>query len=455
MNTDQIQTQAQTFWGRYSIFVKSILVGFLILVLLIPTAFIQELVRERQQRQDEVINEVSSKWASEQTVTGPFLVIPYNETQKDEKGQLYTVKKQIHYLPDLLEIDGKLFPEIRHRSIFKIVLYKSDLVVKGKFLPVPLQSIGIDPSAVLWNEIRLCVAISDNRGIDEQLQVNWNGAAVDMDPGVPSTDISSSGVNALVNNGAELKDKEQSFQLRIKLKGSERLYFTPVGKKTTVQLQSNWTQPAFDGKFLPSQTPTITNDGFKANWTILHFTRDIPQIWTDHKVKVEDNAFGVQLLQGVDSYSKTMRAVKYALLFIALTFCLFFFIEVLKKKSVHPLQYVLVGLALCIFYILLLSVSEYIRFDFAYLIASIATIGLITFYIHSVFKNTTVSAALFAFLSALYGFIYILIQLQDGALLFGSIGLFVLLAVVMYYSRKIDWYGTKMNTEVVKEETNS
>lgn len=443
MNTQQAEQlkTMQTFWQRYGIFIKSIVVGFLIVILLIPAAFIQELVRERQERQKEVIQEVSSKWASAQTISGPFLIIPYNETQKDEKGKTVIVKRTIHYLPEQLNIDGKLLPEIRHRSIFKIVLYKSELTMKGKFLPVSFSSLGVDPATVLWNEVRICFGITDNRGIAEQLQMNWNNEPTVMDPGLPANTIAASGVSALLKNGLLLKDTEQSFQLQMKLKGSERLYFIPLGKQTTVQLQSEWKDPAFDGNFLPVQS-VIDQNGFKASWNILHFTRAIPQQWNEGKPDIAVNAFGVQLLQGVDSYSKTMRTVKYAILFIALTFCLYFFIEILKKRSVHPLQYVLVGLALCIFYTLLLSISEYIDFNFSYFIASAATIGLITLYTYSIFKNISIAAAFFSFLAALYGFIYILIQLQDGALLFGSIGLFVLLAIVMFYSRKIDWYGS-------------
>lgn len=430
----------QSFWQRNGILLKSMMVGFLMLVLLIPTAFIQELVKERQDRQKQVIEEVSSKWASSQTVTGPFLLIPYIESQKDDKGKIVQVKRLIHYLPEQLNIDGKLLPEIRHRSIFKIVLYKSDLTIKGKFLPVNFSTLGVDPTSILWNEVRICFGITDNRGIAEQLELNWNNTAMAMDPGISTNTIAASGVSAVLKNGISLKDVEQTFQLRLRLNGSERLYFTPLGKQTTVQLQSEWKDPAFDGKFLPVQS-NVDEKGFKANWNILHFTRAIPQIWNEGKPEINENTFGVQLLQGMDSYSKTMRTVKYAILFISLTFCLYFFIEILKRRSVHPLQYVLVGLALCVFYTLLLSVSEYLNFNLAYLIASAATIGLITAYTQSIFRNWGIAAAFFVFLTALYGFIYILIQLQDGALLFGSIGLFILLAIVMYYSRKIDWYG--------------
>ena len=450
MNTDQL-----SFWARYSIFIKSMLVGFLVLILLIPTAFIMELVRERQNRQREVIAEVSSKWASAQTVSGPFLMIPYQEKFVDDKGKVTMIKRMMHYLPESENINGELVPEERNRSIFMIILYKSDLTISGKFLPVQLSQVGIDPADVLWNEVRLCLGISDNRGIAEALSLNWNGASSEMDPGFPPTDIAGSGVSSLLKNAEALKDSAQAFEVKLKLKGSERLFFTPLGKQTNVQLRSTWPDPSFDGKFLPSQN-TVTEKGFTASWNILHFTRDIPQMWKEGKQNIDEFAFGVELLQGVDSYSKTLRTVKYALLFIALTFFLYFFIETLKKRSIHPLQYVLVGLALCIFYTLLLSVSEYTGFNIAYLIASIATIGLITAYTYSIFKQSAIAIALLVFLSSLYGFIYILIQLQDGALLFGSIGLFILLAIVMYYSRKIDWYGEgKKTTSAIETKNDS
>ena len=434
--------QTQTFWQRNSIMIKAIVVGFLILVLLIPTGFIQSLVRERQERQEQVIAEVSSKWATGQKITGPYLLVPYTVTLKNDKGQFYSVKQNAYFMPEKLTINGKLIPEIRKRSIYKVVLYKTDMKISGYFSPLNFTALGIDPATVQWNEVRFCMGLSDNRGISEQLQLNFNNTNLEMNPDLPTNTIASNGVTAILPASIASTSSNLSFSLGLKLNGSERLFFTPVGKQTQVQLQSTYTNASFTGKFLPPNPPT-TNNGFNASWNILHFTRSIPQSWSNEKIDIDDSSFGVELLQGLDSYSKTMRGVKYALLFIALTFCVFFFIEVLQKTKVHPLQYVLVGFALCIFYTLLLSLSEYVGFDIGYAIASLATVGLITLYIKSVFGKWSIAAGFFVFLSALYGMIYILIQLQDGSLLFGSIGLFVLLAVVMYYSRKIDWHGTK------------
>jgi inner membrane protein len=441
-----MEAQQQTFLQRNSIMIKAVIVGFLILALLIPAALIQDLVRERQQRQEEVIAEVSSKWAYGQKITGPFLLVPYTVTEKNDKGQTYNVKYNAYFLPEELNINGQLFPEVRKRSIYSVVLYKTDLKINGKFAPLNFSKLGIDPATINWNEIKFCMGLSDNRGIAEQLQLNFNNTAVDMNPDLPANSITKNGVNALTPLTEVSSAVDVPFTLNLKLNGSERLYFTPVGKQTKVNLVSDFKNASFIGNYLPVEPPN-SEKGFNAKWNVLHFTRSIPQSWTNDTVDIDTSAFGVELLQGVDSYAKTMRSVKYALLFIALTLCLFFFIEILQKRKVHPLQYVLVGFALCIFYTLLLSISEYKGFGMAYIIAAASTVLLITFYIKSVFKKWTVASVFFFFLSALYAMIYILIQLQDGSLLFGSIGLFVLLAVVMYYSGKIDWYGTKNEIE--------
>ncbi len=435
-----METQQLTFWQRNAIMMKAIAVGILVLVLLIPSAFIQNLVHERKQRQQEVVQEVSSKWALNQTITGPFVTVPYTTVHTHEKGKTVTVKQMAHFLPEQLKINGSLVPEIRYRSIFKVVLYKSDLKITGSFSPLAIEKLGIDPSAVNWNDVRLCFGLTDNRGIAQQVKLNWQGTEKDFEPGLPVNDIVSNGIHTIIADAKTMQTTANEFSLNLKLNGSEQLFFIPLGKQTSVFITSPWKNPAFDGKYLPADK-NITEKGFTAKWDVLHYQREIPQSWTENKPVIFESAFGVKLLQATDSYSKTMRSVKYALLFIALTFCIYFFIELLREKRIHPLQYILVGFALCIFYTLLLSVSEYLGFDYAYLISAVATVSLITLYTKSLFQQWKIAALFFVFLSMLYGFIYILIQLQDGALLFGSIGLFLLLAIIMYYSRRIDWRG--------------
>jgi inner membrane protein len=239
-----------------------------------------------------------------------------------------------------------------------------------------------------------------------------------------------------------------NFSMHIDLRGSERLYFTPVGKTTEATLKAPWKDPAFDGQYLPTETPNVNDKGFTAKWKILPVSHAFPQQWKDKGVTLTDAAFGAKLIQPVDGYAKTERSVKYAILFIALTFTIFFFLEILKRNHIHPLQYLLVGFALSIFYTLLLSISEYTGFNIAYLIATAATITLIGLYVRSIFREMKTAIGFTSALGALYGYIFILVQLQDYALLFGSIGLFVIVAIMMYYSGKIDWYGTKTANKV-------
>ncbi len=256
---------------------------------------------------------------------------------------------------------------------------------------------------------------------------------------MPENDFATKGLSKKV---VIQSDKAISFSMDIKLKGSQYLYFTAVGKTTKVHLQSLWKNPSFEGKFLPAETASINQNGFDASWNVLQVSSGSPQFWKDQKVDINQASFGVKLLQPTDGYSKTKRSVKYALLFISLTFTIFFFIEVLQKKQVHPLQYLLVGLALCVFYTLLLSFTEYCGFNIAYIIASSATLALIGLYVWGVFKQVKIAVLFTSALTTLYAYIFVLIQLQDYALLFGSIGLFFILAVIMFYSRKIEWYGS-------------
>lgn len=432
--------QEPSFYQRNKILLKSIIVGILILVLLIPTAFIQELVREREGRQQQVAEEVSSKWANAQTLSGPFVIVPYLIKTTDAKGKVSTTKSYAHFLPDNLSVNSKVLPEIRYRSIYKIVVYRSENTFSGAITINPAAA-KIDPADMLLNEAVVCFGLSDFRGIEENITINWNDTPLTFKGGMFKNDVAATGMQAAIPLTVATLGKPITFSVAVKLKGSEKLYFTPLGGSTTVALQSSWNNPSFDGSFIPD-VKTVTNNGFTANWKILNLNRNYPQAWSDGSYDVAESSFGINLLQSTDSYGKTTRSVKYALLFIALTFMLFFFVEIIKGSSIHPLQYILIGLALCIFYTLLLSVSEYLNFNIAYALASAATVGLITLYTSGVFKQWRIAFAFGLVLSALYGFIFILIQLQDYALLFGSIGLFILLAIVMYYSRKIDWFNT-------------
>ena len=421
--------------------IKGAIVAVLILVLLIPTTLITGLIKERLKREESVREEVCSKWASEQTLAGPFLIIPYNEpVSNPKKDEPLFQTKYCYILPETMDISGEIIPFERYRSIYKITVYQSDLKLKGTFSKIDAKSLNIPVENLLLDKAILYFELSDFRGIEEQLVINWNNKPLILGKENTPVDVSDDGLTAPVELSIEDLNKEHQFSLNIKLKGSENLKFIPLGKMTETHLSSSWKNPSFTGNFIPNNPAEISEKGFKADWKILHLNLKFPQIWKGVTYNVDEAAYGVTLLQSTDSYAKTERSIKYAVLFIGLTFALYFFIEILQKKKVHPLQYVLVGLALSIFYTLLLSISEYLDFNWAYLISSVAIIILISLYTASAFKRWKIACIFCAVLSVLYGFIFILIQLQDGALLFGSIGLFILLAAVMYYSRKIDWY---------------
>ena len=231
------------------------------------------------------------------------------------------------------------------------------------------------------------------------------------------------------------------------MNGSDGLFFIPVGKETKVELSSPWSNPSFTGSFLPNERQ-IDSDGFTAEWKILHLNRNFPQQWKGAHYKIDHSFFGVKLRLAVDDYQKIMRTAKYAIMFITLTFLTFFMIELLGKKVIHPIQYILIGFALLIFYTLLLSISEYLTFKFAYLLAGAAIILLISLYTKTVLNSTLQTITIAGVLVLLYGYLYVILQLQDFALLMGSIGLFIVLAVVMYLTRKVDWFTIMSNRQL-------
>ena len=434
-----------SFWQKNKLILKSFFIGFLILALLIPTFLIMYLVNERKERKQQVTMEISNKWSAAQTITGPFLIIPYTETENN-----VPVKKYLHILPEQLDINGNIEPEIRHRSIYKVPVFTAKpLILKGKFFKNSLNVFNLDPAAIKWNEAKLCVGITDLKGLKDQ-SVKWNEQSLTMEAGMPESSIADQGINTLLPLDASFLNAENNFSIQLNLQGSDKIYFTPMGSTTTVHISSAWDYPAFDGKYLPD-TEKINKNKFEADWKISQFNRDFPKVFSNSsniKYAVGASAFGVILLSPFDAYAQTMRSLKYAILVIALTFFAYFFTEIFQRRPVHPLQYILIGMALVVFYTLLLSLSEYIVFPLAYTIASSATIILLSWYTYSIFKKWNTTAIFALLLSVLYLFIYVLIQMQDNALLFGSIGLFVLLALAMYLSRKIDWYGIDHKTSV-------
>jgi inner membrane protein len=421
---------------RSSVTFKLFSMMFLFLFSLIPVAFIQDLVREREGLQRSASEEVNRKWADPQTLTGPILTLPYRKEIPLEKGKVRTITEYLHILPQKLDIQGSLSPEKLHRGIYTLTVYTSDLELKGHFNAAQFKNLPIAEDQILWQQAFVSTGISDLRGIKETVKLQWGPQSHAFDPGTVTDHLYESGIHTPVGLSVAQRQKQLNFQIQLKLKGTQKLFFVPVGQETQVKLKAPWPDPSFDGAFLPDSR-SISPQAFQASWKVLHLNRNFPQLWQGKQYSFENAAFGVWLIQPHNHYQKVTRSVKYALFFIGLTFLTFFFVEILTGRLVHPLQYLLVGFALCVFYTLLLSISEILGFEKAYATAASMTLLLISAYAAGFLKSWPLTAVTGGVLSALYGFIYVIIDQQDYALLMGSLGLFVVLALVMFFSRRL------------------
>jgi inner membrane protein len=430
-----------SFWQRQAATLKGIVIFVLVLVLLIPAFMIQGLIHERQNRQYEAIDEVSAKWGQRQVLTGPVLVVPYEQVGRGSDGR--EISREVRYayfLPDELRVDGSVQPEKRHRGIFDVVLYSGDLTFEGSFSRPAIEQMIPRDAVVWWNKTVLALGIPDLRGLRDQVRLQWDDSTAVFDPGIPVQGVAPSGIHVALPLNAIAAKVPHRFRLTVALKGSGSLMFTPVGKVTEVKITSPWSDPSFTGAFLP-ETKNLTASSFDAQWKVLNLNRNYPQQWiSDQNYELQGSAFGVDFLLPVDNYQKSMRSVKYAVLFIGLTFLTVFFIEMGQSRRVHPFQYALIGLALVIFYTLLVAISEHLRFNTAYLIAALMTIALTGLYARALFASNAMALLVAGTLAILYGFLFVVLQQQDYALLIGSLGLFVILAAVMYFSRRINWY---------------
>lgn len=424
---------------RNSIGVRLIIIVFITVLLLIPSFMIMVLITERQERRNSVADEVSRNWGARQTVVGPVLDIPINFPSANSSDKSAGLVSNAHFLPERLEITGAMMPEIRNRGIYDVVVYNGDIEIKAIFNVPQFDGLAADKGKAMLENAVVTLGISDMKGVKERIQFQWNGEAKEANPGLPSSDLFYSGVSVPVS--IKEADSEYSFVTRLNLNGSFELLFSPIGKETMLHLSSPWQNPSFTGIYLPDERK-LDDNGFQADWRVLYISRDFPQKWVGGGYDLNKSAFGVSLLQPVDQYQQTMRTVKYSIMFIALTFLTFFVIEIRSLNPIHPIQYLLVGLALLIFYSLLLSLSEYISFGYAYLLAGAAIVILITAYSTSFLADRRRALIVAGVMAILYGYLYIILQLQDYALLMGTIILFVALALLMFLTRKIDWFGT-------------
>ncbi|MCQ2192354.1 MAG: cell envelope integrity protein CreD [Paludibacteraceae bacterium] len=445
---------------------KCVIIAVIALSLLIPTCMVQDLIREREQTAQDVTSEVSDQWCAAQTVIAPclnvsktFITKTANTTVesapeiKNEDGvEVETVKisstpkctyntvvSHLNVLPHNVDVSGTVETELLKRSIYKVVTYNAPLTIKGDFELTEEEKQSFKQFEGGVAEIDF--AVSNLKGITDEIKLQFGNQQVVLTPNGFGLDGECKKLSAKVDVSTLLAGESVPFSMTCNLKGSQSLNFVPVAKNTNVNLTSSWDSPSFNGAFLPT-TRNVTADGFTSNWKVSYINRSYAQLLIPNakiEREVSASAFGVDFILPVHHYQKCMRCAKYALLFIFLTFATFFFIEVLNKKSIHPVQYLFVGLALSLFYCLLLSFSEHVGFILAYVISTLMTIGLLTVYSIGILKMKKTSCYIGAALGGLYVYIFVLIQMETYALLAGSIGLFAILGIMMYFSQRINW----------------
>ncbi len=447
-----------------SIIFKIGLIGFLTILLVIPSALIQDLIVERQNRQTEVITEIADKWSGQQQISGPVMILPYKKLTKTIEKGVETVNQtptNIYILPENLKITSTVAPELLHRGIFDAVVYNSKIAVEGNFSPLELKKSGINPNLIDWDNVKLAIGISDLKGLKNNPTIAINNKQFAVEPDFSTIRLFKNNL-VITPNLSAAKQTDIPFKFNLDLRGSSELTFLHLGKSTEVKIEGNWNNPSFTGRYLPDSRE-VTSEKFSAHWKIPFFNRPFPQQWIEENATLSaplssviepmprqkysdsgsvdtETSFGVKFIPTVDQYQQTLRTAKYSFLIILLSFISLFFTEILLKKKVHIIQYILIGGAMTVYYTLLLAFSEQMGFDLAYLIASVSTISLIASFLYLLFKSVKPALIFATILSIFYVFIYAIIQLQDMAVLVGSIGLFITVAVLMFFSAKQDWF---------------
>lgn len=415
--------------------------------LMVPILMIGLLVSERANRRDHAVSEISGMWSEPQTVSGPILSVPYR--CGPPLGPAVKVECQDRFVVQAktLTIEGSLNPEVRTRSLFSAVVYRTRLKITAVFAP-ELGGLNPAPTEVFWESGSVNVGLTDPRGVTNAVELESGGVRRNFVRGVVPGIGRATGMRAILTGIRPSAAGEIPVSFEFELNGTRQVDFSMLGDNAVVRLSSAWPHPSFVGIALPS-THTTNKDGFSAEWRTGAFWRIAPASFSGPQAAkpeaasesaVPVSSFGVALITPVDVYQQTERAVKYAVLFIGATFLTAFLWEVTRGVLAHPVQYVFVGFAMCVFYLLLLSGSEHVGFDRAYLAASAATVALLAWYWRWVAGGRARGGVMAVILSGLYGFLYLLLRLEDYALLAGSVGLFLALAAVMYLTRKVNWY---------------
>jgi len=446
MTIDSIQN-----WLRNSIFLRVLFIGFVMLILQIPISMISSQIYERDGTRLNAINDITSKWGKQQQILGPRLVIPFYEvhTFTNKHGKKESSKKLRHavFLAETLNMTAKVKNEVRYRGIFEVPVYQSVINLTGHFAKPDFSHWGIDATLIDWKRAQLLVSVNDASAIQKQVVLRWNNDNLYFEPGLGETNANDSGFHV---PRIPLNDsKKYKFNIAMVLNGSSSLYFSPMAKNTNLSIHSDWPDPSFQGYKLPNNR-VVSAEGFDADWAISHISRNYPQKWLHNQFdynKFGHSLIGVDFISPIDNYRMSERSIKYVMLFLVLTFVAIWLLEVVYKLRVHLLQYLLLGMGMCLFYLLLLAFSEHLSFFWSYVIASTAVVAMTSMYCKVILKTNKRAALMGTGITLLYIYLYSLLQEQNYSLLSGSIGVFMTLAGVMYVTRNIDWFNLSRRGE--------
>ncbi|RUQ37475.1 MAG: cell envelope integrity protein CreD [Candidatus Competibacteraceae bacterium] len=434
-----------------SLFTKITLIFLITLILAIGLTRIGFLIDERTARRNSVVAEIAMATARDQTLVGPVLIVPYTRIVKTQKRsdkddtKIIEVESQtsdaLFLLPTELDIQANLNTEQVSRSLYHAVVFGASIAIKGRFASAGELLRPASNEQIVFGEPRLIVGISDPRGILRAPALNWGDQRFDFQPGTAEERMPN-GIQASVH-GLDLRAPwSVEFAFALDLRGTQAFGLAPVGDTTHISVRGNWPHPSFYGQFLP-ETREVADSGFTATWSTTQLATNMAlqlSAYLNGNRGGLDTVTGVRFVDPADSYVQSDRAIKYGLLFIGLTFAAFFLFEVLKRLAIHPFQYGLTGAALVLFYLLLLSLSEHLDFGIAYAIATAACASLLSYYLIYVLGSLGWGIGFGALIAAVFGILYVLISLEDHALLAGSATLFALLALAMVLTRKVDWY---------------
>jgi inner membrane protein len=420
---------AYEFLSGRSLLARALLLAALTLALKVPLELMGGIVTDRQSYEQEAVKNIKSSWGTSQTFTGPRILVPY----KDKTGPSHVV-----FLPQKLTINGDVPTEQRRRGLFAVSVYRANLDVAAEFDTRLLEGLSTAGNELDWSAARLLVGVSEERSLSADT-VDVDGQQIEW---TPDTSDRLAALQASLARIDPAAHDTLIVRFRLAFAGSGSLSIVPLGQRTEVTLVSPWRSPSFIGPYLPA-SQTVTREGFQASWTTSSLGRGYPQVWkptpgeTPQDATVLQSAFGVALINPVDAYRETDRAIKYGVLFIGLTFAACLLFELATGTRPHALQYGLIGLSLCVFYLLLLSFSEQIGFGPGYLLSALAVSAQGAVYTATVQRRFLPGIAFGALLGVLYGVLYALLQLEDVSLLSGSLLLFALLSLAMWFTRNL------------------